>query len=155
MSGDRRPVLRLWIELLRTSNAIKKDLDARLRSEYGQSLSRFDLFSALHRAGAEGLRASEISQFLLVTDGATSQLTQPLVREGLVDRSPCPDDRRSAIFTLTPQGKALFEQMARHHSDWVASRFAHLTQGQVNELTRLVQTIEAPAGKRKQEEEVL
>jgi DNA-binding MarR family transcriptional regulator len=144
VSDERKQVLRLWIELLRASNMIKKDLDARLRAEFGQSLSRFDVLSALYRAGEDGLRASEISQFLLVTDGATSQLTPHLVKEGLVERTPCPDDRRSAIFRLTSSGRAMFERMARQHGDWVARNFTHLSTEEMRALAELVRLIELP-----------
>jgi len=154
VSDNHKPVLRLWIELLRASNAIKKDLDARLRAEFGQSLSRFDLLSALHRAGDKGLRAGDISDYLLVTDGATSQLSQPLVKDGLVQRSPCPDDRRSAIFTLTPQGCVLFERMAERHSIWVARRFEDLTDRQVTELIALVRAIDLAPTSRQTEGEL-
>lgn len=144
MSDRNRDVLRLWIELLRASNTIKKDLDARLRSEFGQSLSRFDVLSALYRASEAGLRASEIAQFLLVTDGATSQLTPHLVKEGLVERTSCPEDRRSAIFKLTPSGHRLFEAMADRHGEWVAAKFTHLSQDDMRVLTSLVRMIELP-----------
>lgn len=151
MSGDQKQVLRLWIELLGRSNAIKKDLDARLRSEFGQSLSRFDLLSALHRAGPDGLRASELSQFLLVTDGATSQLTPPLIREGLVEREPCPNDRRSVLFQLTPQGSALFERMADRHREWVCERFEGFSEDEVGVLLALARRIEAPLSRQARE----
>jgi len=144
MSAEHKPILRLWIELLGRTNAIKKDLDARLRSEFGQSLSRFDVLSALHRAGSDGLRASELSQFLLVTDGATSQLTPPLIRDELVEREPCPNDRRSVVFRLTPQGAALFERMADRHRQWVCERFAGFSSDEIDTLRKLARRIEAP-----------
>jgi DNA-binding MarR family transcriptional regulator len=144
VSDRNKDVLRLWIELLRASNTIKKDLDARLRAEFRQSLSRFDVLSALYRAGEEGLRASEISHFLLVTDGATSQLTPHLTKEGLVERTACPEDRRSAIFRLTPAGRTLFKAMADKHSEWVAAKFTHLPKDDIDTLTTLVRLIELP-----------
>ncbi|MEE4537664.1 MAG: MarR family transcriptional regulator [Erythrobacter sp.] len=145
MTGERKQELRLWIELLRASNIIKKDLDARLRVQFGQSLSRFDVLSALDRADANGLRASEISQFLLVTDGATSQLTAHLVKEGLVERTPCPDDRRSAIFRLTPSGRALFARMAQQHGAWVSEHFERLSTEDIDTMKDLVRLIEPTA----------
>ncbi|MEO0464581.1 MAG: MarR family transcriptional regulator [Pseudomonadota bacterium] len=144
MSDSHKQMLRLWIELLRASNIIKKDLDARLRAEFGQSLSRFDVLSALDRAGNEGLRASEISQFLLVTDGATSQLTPHLVKEGLVERTPCPDDRRSAFFRLTPSGRKLFSRMAIRHAEWVSAKFTALSAEELETMNALVRLIELP-----------
>jgi len=144
VSAERKQVLRLWIELLRASNTIKKDLDARLRAEFGQSLSRFDVLSALDRAGDAGLRASEISQFLLVTDGATSQLTPHLVKEGFVERTPCPDDRRSAMFKLTPSGRDLFARMASRHAEWVESKFTSLSIDEIDAMAALVRLIELP-----------
>jgi len=61
MSEKTRNALLTWLDLLRTSNHIKKKVEAKLRAEFGQSLSRFDVLSSLERGNSEGIRSGELS----------------------------------------------------------------------------------------------
>lgn len=144
MTGAERNALRAWLDLLTTSNAIKKSADTALRQQFGVSISRFDVLSALDRAGDEGLRAGDLSQRLMVTDGNTTQVTAPLIRDGLVKRTPSPEDGRVAIFCLTRKGQKLFEQMAQEHRHWVAGAFADLSQPELATLRRLLGKLNLP-----------
>ena len=85
MSDDREAV-RCWLSLLAMSRRLQKSVDTGFRGRFGHSISRFDVLSALDRAGPEGLRAGALTAMLKVSDGATTQVTAPLVREGLVNR---------------------------------------------------------------------
>ncbi|HOP20251.1 MAG TPA: hypothetical protein PK585_09235, partial [Amphiplicatus sp.] len=62
--NDILDAVRAWLQLLRIAGGLKKSMDARLRGRFGVSISRFDVMSALERAGADGLRAGELSQRL-------------------------------------------------------------------------------------------
>lgn len=119
--------LRGWLSLLSAANALKKTVDARLRAEFGVSISRFDVLAALDRAGAQGLRAGALSQQLMVTEGNTTQVTAPLVRDGLVARRQDKKDGRAAIFTLTRKGAALFAEMAAAHRGWIEEAFENFS----------------------------
>lgn len=144
MTSADRDALRAWLDLLTASNTLKKEIDASLRREFGVSISRFDVLSALDRSGRDGLRAGDLAQSLLVTEGATTQVTAPLIRDGLVKRSPCSRDGRAAIFTLTKKGEKLFREMARVHRGWVADAFSNLTPTQIETLRRLLSKLELP-----------
>ena len=117
MSGGRES-LRAWLALLGAANAVKKAVDARLRERFGVTLARFDVMAALERAGAEGLRAGALS------DGNTTQVTAPLLRDGLIERRASAEDGRVAIFRLTRKGRARFHEMAAAHRQWIAGAFA-------------------------------
>jgi len=144
MTEQEKNAVRAWLDLLTASNTIKKEIDASFRREFGHSISRFDVLSALDRAGADGLRASALSEFLLVTDGATTQITAPLVRDGIVARRQCSEDRRSAFFTLTAKGSKLFESMAERHRQWVGERFSAFSPEQIQSLRSLIRNIKLP-----------
>ena len=50
--GDKaRQSLLAWLDLLRAANVIKKDIDARFKEAFAQSISRFDALAALVEAG--------------------------------------------------------------------------------------------------------
>ena len=144
MKSDR-DALRAWLTLLTASNALKKSVDTALRGEYGLSISRFDVLSALDRAGPKGLRAGALSQRLMVTEGNTTQVTAPLMRDGLVKRAPSPEDGRVAIFRLTRKGATLFKRMAADHRRWVAGAFSQLSESELALLKKLLGKIQISA----------
>ena len=119
-------------------------MDTGFRNEFGMSISRFDVLSALDRAGPEGLRAGALSQRLRVTEGNTTQVTAPLIREGLVKRSTDPEDKRGAVFRLTRKGEKLFAKMADSHRQWIVDAFADFSEPQLKSLRRLLGRLDAP-----------
>lgn len=149
--SDDREALRTWLDLLATSQGLKKAVDTGLRGRFGHSISRFDVLSALERAGRGGLRAGALTERLMVSDGATTQVTAPLIREGLVKRAVDRDDARVAIFTLTRKGERVFAEMAAEHRRWIDDAFASLSPPQMKTLRRLLSQISpaAIAGSRK------
>jgi DNA-binding MarR family transcriptional regulator len=139
--SDNREAVRVWLSLLCASRALEKAVDAGLRDRFGHSISRFDVLSALDRAGTNGLRAGALTERLMVSDGATTQITIPLIREGLVMRTTDPADGRVAIFSLTKKGARIFTDMATEHRRWIDAAFAALTPAQMNSLRRLIASI--------------
>ncbi len=138
---DGRDALRAWLALLGASNALKKSIDARMRSQFGLSISRFDVLAALDRAGKGGLSAGALSSHLKVTEGNTTQVTAPLIKDGLVRRMTSPNDGRVAIFALTRRGRRLFAAMAEANRGWVAEAFAALTPAQIATLRNLLHAL--------------
>ena len=141
-TGESREAVRAWLALLNASRGLEKAVDAGMRTRFGHSISRFDVLSALDRAGAAGLRAGALTERLMVSDGATTQVTAPLIREGLVKRAADPNDGRVAIFTLTRKGEKIFADMAAEHRQWIDEAFAALTPAQMKTMRRLLADID-------------
>jgi len=150
--SDRAPV-RAWLALLKAANGLKKSVDARFRDRFGLSISRFDVLAALDRAGPQGLRAGALSQFLMVTEGNTTQVTAPLIRDGLVRRAAERDDARVAIYRLTKKGAALFAEMAAEHRRLITDAFEGLAEGELETLRALTLRIRAPDTRREATDE--
>jgi DNA-binding MarR family transcriptional regulator len=136
--SDDREALRAWLSLLAASRTLEKAVDAGFRRRFGHSISRFDVLSALDRAGPEGLRAGALTERLMVSDGATTQVTAPLIREGLVRRVAEPGDRRAARFSLTKKGARLFADMAAAHRVWIDDAFAAISPAEMATLRGLI-----------------
>ena len=151
MTGGDREALRAWLGLLGASNAIKKGVDARMRQQFGLSISRFDVLSALDRAGGEGLNAGSLSARLRVTEGNTTQVTARLIEAGLVRRGASPADGRVAMFHLTAKGKRVFAEMAEENRRWIADVFAELSPAQVSSLRRLLSALKPPKALKEEE----
>ncbi len=59
------------------------------------------------------MRMKELAGKMSITTGSLTVLVDRLVRAGLVERIPNPQDRRSIQVGLTPEGRRLFEE---HHA---------------------------------------
>jgi DNA-binding MarR family transcriptional regulator len=115
MSKNR---LRLWLKLLKASSLVEDEIRRRLRSTYGSTLPRFDVMSALARA-PEGLKMSEISRMLRVSNGNVTGIVDKLAQEGLALRTAVPGDRRAHLVRLTDKGTQVFSEHACAHETWI------------------------------------
>ena len=129
--------LRLWIRLLRASRSIEAELRDRLSKEFGTTLPRFDVMAALYRT-PDGMLMSDLSRFLLVSNGNVTGIVDRLVSEGLVQRSRRNGDRRTSIVQLTRDGKDTFRAMAAAHERWVGELLAGVTKSDARQLTSML-----------------
>ena len=86
-AGKQR--LRLWIRLLRTARAIEAELRERLRVEFATTLPQFDVLAALARKDT-GMTMTELSRFLMVSNGNVTGIIDRLVSDKLVVRRKAP-----------------------------------------------------------------
>jgi len=142
---DDHQDLRLWLRLLACSHLLESEVRGRLRTQYGTTLPRFDLMAQLDRA-PEGMKMSELSRHMMVTNGNITGITDQLERDGLVARVKAVSDRRSSIIRLTPKGQSLFRKLAASHEQWIQSLLTDLPASthsalmdSLGELKRLIQ----------------
>jgi DNA-binding MarR family transcriptional regulator len=126
-------VLKLWLRMLASTTQIEAEIRKRLRENFDISLARFDYMAQLFRY-REGLKMRVLSRYLMVTGGNVTGLTDELEREGVVQRSPSPEDRRAWIVSLTPKGRRSFETMAKAHEEWLLELFGGLDDKAVQQL---------------------
>ncbi|HUH88973.1 MAG TPA: MarR family transcriptional regulator [Pusillimonas sp.] len=119
--------LRLWLRLLTCCNLIEGDIRGRLRTEYETTLPRFDLMAQLQRA-PEGMKMSELSRHMMVTNGNITGITDQLEKEGMVQRNKVLTDRRSSLIKLTAKGKRSFKKMADSHEQWIQDLLSGLSE---------------------------
>ena len=131
--------LRLWLRILKTSRLIETEVREKLREEFDSTLPRFDVMAALYRVEA-GLRMSDLSSELRVSNGNVTGIVDRLVSDGLIVRVPVDNDRRATIVRLTNAGRELFQRMATKHESWVDEILGGLSTA---EATRLMATLEA------------
>ena len=134
-----RQRLRLWLRILRSSRAIEGELRERLRITYGITLPQFDVMAALYRrvsdgAAASGMTMTELSRFLMVSNGNVTGIIDRLVADGLVSRKAAAEDRRAILVELTPQGIARFAEMAGVHEGWVDDLLSEFTKAEAEVL---------------------
>ncbi|EYD72517.1 MarR family winged helix-turn-helix transcriptional regulator [Limimaricola hongkongensis] len=121
--------LRLWLKLLKTSNAVETALRDRLRTEFGTTLPRFDVMAALARS-PEGLKMSELSRRLRVSNGNVTGIVDRLETEGHAERRAVAGDRRAMEVRLTGEGKVHFDTLAAAHETWVNELMGAITEAE-------------------------
>ncbi|WP_173931868.1 MarR family transcriptional regulator [Chelativorans sp. Marseille-P2723] len=129
--------LRLWIRLLRMTRIVEAELRERLKRDFDSTLPRFDVMSALHRQ-PEGMLMSDLSRFLLVSNGNVTGIVDRLVRDGYLTRTRREGDKRTSVVRLTEAGAAFFEKMAAAHEQWIAELLPGIDTAEVHELSKLL-----------------
>jgi len=134
---DDHHSIKLWLRLLTCSSLIESHLRTALREEFDTTLPRFDFLAQLDRV-PEGLSMGELSKRMMVSGGNVSGIAGQLVKEGLISRQAVPDNRRTFIVKLSPQGRQFFRKMAKRHEQWVISLLGQLSSKDVNHLMDLL-----------------
>ena len=129
--------LRLWLRMLSCTIQIETEIRRRLRGRFGVSLARFDYLAQLYRSD-DGLKMRELARRLMVTGGNVTGLTDDLERAGLVARESGPNDRRSWIVRLTPEGRRAFKAMASEHEQWVVELLGALDDKAMQQMHALL-----------------
>jgi DNA-binding MarR family transcriptional regulator len=132
VQGDHL-ALKLWLRMLSCTTQVEDEIKRRLRSRFGISLARFDYLAQLYREPT-GLKMKDLSRQLMVTGGNVTGLTDELEREGLVERTGSPTDRRMWIVRLTDKGRSGFEAMAQAHELWILELFGGLDPKALQQL---------------------
>lgn len=127
--------LRLWIRILRAARAIESEVRDRLRVAFGVTLPQFDVMAALERK-PDGMTMTELSRFLMVSNGNVTGIIDRLVVDKLVTRQSPADDRRAIIVRLTPRGLKEFTVMARAHQAWVDGLLSDFNAAEADTLIR-------------------
>jgi DNA-binding MarR family transcriptional regulator len=137
MSQPSKERLRLWIRLLRAQRSIEGELRERLRVTFDTTLPRFDVLAALYRQ-PDGMLMSDLSRFLLVSNGNVTGIVDRLVSEGLVQRATRNGDRRTSIVRLTKLGQETFRRMAEVHEGWVDELLGRISEADARRLAAML-----------------
>jgi DNA-binding MarR family transcriptional regulator len=119
-SKDR---LRLWLRVLKATRAVESEIRENLRRDFSTTLPRFDVMAALVQH-EDGLKMSQLSGVLKVSNGNVTGIIERLVEDGHVQREPVPGDRRASLVRMTAQGRAEFARQAEAHEAWIDKMFA-------------------------------
>jgi len=137
---DSKARLRLWLRLLRTTRAIESEIREKLRTEFASTLPRFDVMAALDRH-RQGLKMSELSEVLKVSNGNVTGIVDRLVDDGIALREAVAGDRRAVRIRLTRKGEEEFATQASAHEQWVDTMLARVSPARTIELTDLLEQI--------------
>jgi DNA-binding MarR family transcriptional regulator len=118
-------------------------LARRLRQQSlgGLTPSQRSVLSTLSRHGPVPM--SRLAELESISRPAATRITDRLEEKGLVERRPHPDDRRSAMAEMTPQGVALLEDGRRERTAFLARRLAELSVEERRKLAEAIEVLDA------------
>jgi DNA-binding MarR family transcriptional regulator len=112
----------------------------RLRAEHRFSLSQGAVLGRLDREGRQS--ASRLATAERVRPQSMGQTVAELESQGLVERRPDPNDRRSALIELTEAGRTELREDRRRREGWLAealdSSFSSEERALLDRATRLL-----------------
>lgn len=136
-----------WIGLMTVLTKLPGALDRQLRADAGITHFDYQVMAILSEASDRTLCMSELA---VVTGGSLQRLSQVasrLQKAGWIDRRPDPNDGRTTLASLTPEGFEVLAAAAPRHVDEVRRLvFDPLTSAQVKQLAKITDRIlQAPA----------
>ena len=117
------PEMLAWRRLVGSTTALLAVLDNELQAEHGLSLGDYEVLAHLSEAPGRAIRMSELADRLHLSPSGITRRVDGLVRNGLVERQRCPNDRRGANAVLTALGAKTLKAAAPTHLRGVREYF--------------------------------
>jgi DNA-binding MarR family transcriptional regulator len=111
--------LATWVRLVAVVELLPSVLDAQLRRDSGLTHFEYFVLAMLSEAPERTLRMTALGQRTNATLPRLSHVVRRLEERGLVERVPCPQDRRATNARLTPAGWETITSAAPGHVDMV------------------------------------
>jgi DNA-binding MarR family transcriptional regulator len=115
----------------------------RLRQEAGTDLSPSQLaaLATIERHGP--LAPSELAECERIRRPTATRVLSRLLEAGLVERIPDPADGRSAIVSVSSEGRALLRRLRRRKTAYLATRIRDLPPQDLSALARATDVLES------------
>lgn len=127
-----------WVRFVTVLELLPGVLDSQLGRESGLTYFEYMVLAMLSEAKDRTLRTAHLAQRTSATLPRLSKVLNRLESQGLVERSPCAEDRRATNVALTERGWEKVVSAAPGHVDAVrAAVFDRLEPAQVQELSNI------------------
>ena len=130
--------LAVWVRLAAVVELLPGVLDSQLRRDAGLTHFEYYVLAMLSEAPRCTLRMTELARQTNATLARLSHVVRRLDERGLVERFPCPQDKRATNARLTDDGLAKVRATAPGHVATVREHVIDpLTPEQLNELSQI------------------
>jgi DNA-binding MarR family transcriptional regulator len=114
---------------------------------HGLQGAMYDVLATLRRNGEPFcLTPTQLQAEMMLSSGATTHRIDLLEERGLVRRTADPSDRRGTLVRLTPEGKALVDEVVETHLETERALLAGLSATQRRELSKLLEVLAQSQG---------
>lgn len=130
-----------WRGVLQAQHRVVRAIEQDLAAQGLVPLTWYDVLLELNAAGGH-LRMQQLGERVVLSRSRVSRLVDELEREGLVERSPDPDDGRATRACVTETGKQALRDAAPVYLEGVDRYFtAHLTDPERRAVARGLQRV--------------
>lgn len=134
--------MRAWLRLVAVLELLPATLDAQLRRDAAMTHFDYMVVSQLSEAPGRTLRMTALAQRTNATLPRLSHVVRRLEERGLVERTPCPEDRRATDARLTDAGLAAVVAAAPGHVRAVREHVVDaLAREQVDQLAGIAEAL--------------
>jgi DNA-binding MarR family transcriptional regulator len=134
--------VRAWSALLRVHSRLAPVLDRELQEAHGLPLTWYDVLTELNEAEGRRLTMGELGEAAFVTRTRVTRVVDELVRAGMVERDPNPDDARSMYAVITRLGRDRLRRAEPTYRAGVENWFgAHLTKAEARSVAVLLERV--------------
>ncbi|MFI4852941.1 MAG: MarR family winged helix-turn-helix transcriptional regulator [Gimesia chilikensis] len=127
--------------VLRLATRLERRVSETLKP-YGLTVGGFDILATLRRAGnPEGLTPTELMEAVMLSSGAMTNRIDRLEEQGLVERRPSPNDRRSLQVLLTAEGRKVVDEAVADRLDEAEGALCGLKAEERDQLADLLRAM--------------
>lgn len=101
--------------LVEAHSSLNKQLGRSLEQQAGVPHAWFEVLLRISRADGGRISMGTLASQVALTSGGVTKLLDRMIDAGVVERVPCPTDRRVWFAALTPQGADALERATRVH----------------------------------------
>jgi DNA-binding MarR family transcriptional regulator len=142
--GADRTCTEAYASLCRTGEALLGEVDRRVRMTFGIPQAAATALAVIDGAGVP-LTPSQVSDRVLIASATMTATLDLLERRGWIRRVANPDDRRSTLIEITPDGQAATDQLLPGIRALEKSILSALPPGEREHLLDLLATVLARA----------
>jgi MarR family transcriptional regulator, 2-MHQ and catechol-resistance regulon repressor len=129
--------------LVETYSSLGSQLGDALEQDAGIPHTWFEVLLRISRADGGQISMGALAQQVALTSGGITRLLDRMIAAGLVQRVPCPTDRRVYLAALTENGRAKLEEAAKVHAANLRQVFAGFSARDLHVLDALLDRLRA------------
>jgi DNA-binding MarR family transcriptional regulator len=108
-------------------------------SELDLTLPQIQVLRILHRGGA--VPTGKLAICLRISAPATTQLTDRLIRKGLIERRASEDDRRAVLVALSDAGRCLIDRFRERRNAVFGEALSQLSEAEQVQVVSSLQKV--------------
>jgi DNA-binding MarR family transcriptional regulator len=130
--------------LIGAHSTLMAELNARLVSEHGLTISEYEVLLLLSRAPERSLRGVDLAREVRLSPSGITRMVDRLAKAGLIGKRACESDARARYAVLTDAGLAKLDEAAPGHIETVERLLAdRLDQDELATLNELLGRLSA------------
>ncbi|WP_249871545.1 MarR family winged helix-turn-helix transcriptional regulator [Oceanobacillus saliphilus] len=113
---------------------------------HGMTVDNFRILELLY-SEKETYTLQKISEKLHIPSGSITYVVNRLVKQGYVQKKPCPTDGRASHVVLTTSGEKIIHDIVPEHVKFISSKLGHMDDEEKYTLIKLLGRIGMDSGK--------